>query len=59
MSSLTYPFEAPEAGSFTTVAPGVHWIRLKLPFHLNHINVWALEDGDGKHVAKAATIDRF
>jgi glyoxylase-like metal-dependent hydrolase (beta-lactamase superfamily II) len=47
MSSLTYPFEAPAPGSFTTVAPGVHWIRLTLPFRLDHINVWALEDGDG------------
>ena len=27
------------------VAPGVHWLRLPLPFDLNHINVWLLEDG--------------
>ena len=26
------------------VAPGVHWLRLPLPFDLNHINVWLLED---------------
>ena len=45
--SLQYPQPAPEPGQFTTVAPGVHWIRLPMPFRLNHINVWGLEDGDG------------
>jgi glyoxylase-like metal-dependent hydrolase (beta-lactamase superfamily II) len=45
---LKYPFpERPEPGRTIEVAPGVHWIRLPLPFQLNHINVWALEDGDG------------
>jgi glyoxylase-like metal-dependent hydrolase (beta-lactamase superfamily II) len=29
------------------VAPGVHWLRMPLPMALNHINLWALEDGDG------------
>jgi glyoxylase-like metal-dependent hydrolase (beta-lactamase superfamily II) len=47
MTELTYPIPAPEAGALVTVAPGVHWIRLSLPFKLDHINVWALEDGDG------------
>lgn len=28
------------------VAPGVLWLRMPLPLSLNHINVWALEDGD-------------
>jgi glyoxylase-like metal-dependent hydrolase (beta-lactamase superfamily II) len=45
---LKYPFPAkPEPGRTIEVAPGVYWIRLPLPFQLNHINVWALEDGDG------------
>jgi glyoxylase-like metal-dependent hydrolase (beta-lactamase superfamily II) len=45
---LRYPFPArPEPGTTIEVAPGIHWIRLPLPFQLNHINVWALEDGDG------------
>lgn len=45
---LKYPFPArPEPGRTIGVAPGVHWIRLPLPFQLNHINVWALDDGDG------------
>jgi glyoxylase-like metal-dependent hydrolase (beta-lactamase superfamily II) len=29
------------------VAPGVHWLRMPLPFALDHINLWLLEDGDG------------
>jgi len=29
------------------VAEGVLWLRLPLPFALNHINLWALKDGDG------------
>ncbi|NML44373.1 MBL fold metallo-hydrolase [Ramlibacter sp. G-1-2-2] len=46
-ASLSYPLAAPEKGHLVTVAPGVHWIRLPMPFRLDHINVWALEDGDG------------
>jgi glyoxylase-like metal-dependent hydrolase (beta-lactamase superfamily II) len=46
---LSYPFSAtPAAGEATAVAPGVHWLRMPLPMAgLNHINVWAVEDGDG------------
>lgn len=29
------------------MAPGVRWLRMRLPMALNHINVWALEDGAG------------
>jgi glyoxylase-like metal-dependent hydrolase (beta-lactamase superfamily II) len=29
------------------IVPGVRWLRLPLPFMLNHINVWLLRDGDG------------
>jgi glyoxylase-like metal-dependent hydrolase (beta-lactamase superfamily II) len=46
-SSVEYPLPVPPRGEFTQVAEGVHWIRLPLPFRLNHINVWALADGDG------------
>ena len=46
---LRYPFEVvPAAGEALAVAPGVQWLRMRLPMAgLNHINVWALEDGDG------------
>ena len=47
-SVLVYPFEGPPPrGTSLEVAPGVHWIRMPLPYALNHINLWALDDGDG------------
>ena len=46
--NLDYPFEPrPELGETIEVVPGVHWIRMRLPMQLNHINLWLLEDGDG------------
>ena len=48
MESVRYVFEGwPERGELWEVAPGVHWLRMPLPFQLNHINLWLLEDGDG------------
>ena len=45
--SLTYPLQPPPApGEAVQVAPGVLWLRMPLPMALNHINVWALADGD-------------
>jgi glyoxylase-like metal-dependent hydrolase (beta-lactamase superfamily II) len=48
-AALTYPFgAAPAPGETMLVAPGVHWLRMRLPMAaLNHINVWALADEDG------------
>jgi len=46
--ALTYLYDAPPApAEAVQVAPGVHWLRMPLPFALNHINLWLLEDGDG------------
>jgi glyoxylase-like metal-dependent hydrolase (beta-lactamase superfamily II) len=45
---LTYPLGAPPApGQAVEAAPGVLWMRLPLPLALDHINVYAIEDGDG------------
>lgn len=45
---LHHPFAVPpEAGTVTQVAAGILWIRMALPFALDHINLWALADGDG------------
>ncbi len=45
---LIYPFEAPPPrGETLEVAPGVLWIRMPLPFKLDHINLWAIDDGEG------------
>lgn len=48
-SELHYPFgdRLPEPGATLEVAPGVHWLRMPLPFALDHINLWLLEDGAG------------
>ncbi len=44
---IEYAFtEAPAPGAVTTVAPGVHWLRMPLPFSLEHINLWLLEARD-------------
>lgn len=43
---LNYPFgdALPEPGRALDVAPGVKWIRMQLPFALDHINLWLLRD---------------
>ena len=43
---LHYPLgaEKPEPGHVLEVAPGVKWIRMGLPFALDHINLWLLRD---------------
>ncbi|HZT87602.1 MAG TPA: MBL fold metallo-hydrolase [Stellaceae bacterium] len=46
--TLEFPHAtAPSPGHAEPVAPGVWWLRMRLPFALNHINLWLLEDGDG------------
>ena len=49
MTAVGYVFgEAlPAPGESIEVAPGIRWIRMPLPFALDHINLWLLEDGDG------------
>lgn len=48
MSALGYPIPHwPAPGTVKEVAPGVFWLRMPLPFALDHINLWLLEDGDG------------
>lgn len=46
-SGIRYPFpQPPMEGEAITVAPGVLWLRLPLPMALDHVNVYALDDGD-------------
>lgn len=46
--AIRFPFaEPPAPGTATEVAPGVLWMRLPLPMALDHVNVFALDDGDG------------
>ncbi|MDN3277105.1 MBL fold metallo-hydrolase [Frankia sp. RB7] len=46
--ALRYPWEQhPGPEEVVEVRPGVLWARLKLPFRLNHVNIYLLADGDG------------
>ncbi len=48
-SELHYPLgdTLPATGQAVELATGVRWLRMGLPFALNHINLWLLDDGDG------------
>ncbi len=44
---IHYPWDTPPAsGQAIEVAAGVLWMRLPLPMALDHVNVYALDDGD-------------
>lgn len=46
--SLLFPFpEPPRPGQTVEVAPGILWIRLALPFLLDHVNIYLIKDGEG------------
>ncbi len=47
-AGLRFPWVAPPAaGETLEVAPGVLWLRMPLPFGLDHINLYLLRHGDG------------
>ncbi len=57
-SILHFPHpEAPPNGAIVEVAPGVRWFRLALPFALNHINVYLIEDDGGWAVLDTGIAD--
>ncbi len=38
--TLEYPFsDRPETGATIEIRPGIHWVRMRLPMQLNHINL--------------------
>ncbi|MCH7537489.1 MAG: MBL fold metallo-hydrolase [Proteobacteria bacterium] len=46
--TIRYEFDnRPDAGKTMAVADGVQWLRMPLPFALNHINLWLLRDDPG------------
>jgi glyoxylase-like metal-dependent hydrolase (beta-lactamase superfamily II) len=48
VTGIHHPFpDAPAPGKATEVAPGILWMRLPLPMALDHVNVYALDDGTG------------
>ncbi|HXH03848.1 MAG TPA: MBL fold metallo-hydrolase [Candidatus Competibacteraceae bacterium] len=46
--TLDYPYgeRLPAAGDALELLPGIHWLRMPLPFALDHINLWLLADGE-------------
>ncbi len=45
--ALRYPWErVPGPGEAVEVAEGILWLRLPLPMKLDHVNVYALDEGD-------------
>jgi len=47
-NGLVFPFPtAPQPGNVIEVAPGILWARMPLPFRLDHVNIYLIDDGDG------------
>ena len=54
--ALSYPCgEPPPPGGAKEIQPGLVWLRMPLPFSLNHINLWAIEDGEGWAIVDTGT----
>ncbi len=45
-SALSYPWgeAVPASGESRELLPGIRWVRMGLPFALNHVNLWLLDD---------------
>lgn len=56
---LSYPFgdTVPAPGAALEVAPGLLWLRMPLPFALDHINLWLLREEAG-YAAIDCGVDR-
>src|SRR6266550_40353 len=47
-AALDYLFDAPPPpGEVREVAPNILWLRMPLPFALDHINIWSLRETRG------------
>ncbi|MGE0845796.1 MAG: MBL fold metallo-hydrolase [Flavobacteriaceae bacterium] len=56
--AIRFPFaEAPEAGTVREIAPGVLWMRVPLPFRLDHVNIYLIEDDGGWAVLDTGIAD--
>jgi len=48
MERIRYELEArPDDGQTLALTEGITWLRMPLPFQLNHINLWLLRDNGG------------
>jgi hypothetical protein len=59
--ALAFPLNdtLPALGQALQVAPGIFWIRMVLPFALDHINLWLLEDLKKPNRARAMAGPRW
>lgn len=56
-AALDYPLPRPALGEPVPVAGGVRWLRLPLPFALDHINLWLLDGAAGERVLVDTGVD--
>lgn len=54
---VQYSTAVPEPGRPVPVAEGIFWLRLRLPFALDHVNCWIVDDGDGWTLIDAGLAD--
>lgn len=48
MSEITYPFgKTVPTRDAAIIVPNVAWLRMPLPYVLNHVNIWLIKDSDG------------
>ena len=53
---LSYPYpKNPKPGEVREIADGIFWLRMPLPFGLDHINLWALEEEESWSVVDTGT----
>jgi glyoxylase-like metal-dependent hydrolase (beta-lactamase superfamily II) len=58
-STIKYEYEfRPRPGEVIEILPGLNWLRLPLPFVLDHINVWLLKDGNGWAIVDTGFFDK-
>ena len=46
MEKIIYPFDdqMPKTGATQAIHAGLKWVRMPLPFALDHINLWLIRD---------------
>lgn len=58
-AGLAHPVpEPPQPGRMIEIAPGILWARLPLPFRLDHVNVYAIDDSNGWAIVDAGLGDQ-
>jgi glyoxylase-like metal-dependent hydrolase (beta-lactamase superfamily II) len=56
-AAISYEHPALLEGQPCAISPGLHGVRLALPFALDHVNIWLVEDGDGWTVVDTGLAD--